>query len=45
MNKVNPSNGNETKADIFSLDIFKSGILFHWPQNWVQKGAQTRKVK
>ena len=27
MNKVNPNNGNETKSDIFSCDIFKSDII------------------
>ena len=32
MNKVNPSNGNETKSDIFSWAIFKSDITFHWSQ-------------
>ena len=26
--KVNQSNRNETKSDIFSLDIFKSDIIF-----------------
>ena len=33
MTKVNPSNGNETKSDIFPLDMFKSDIIFHWSQN------------
>ena len=30
MTKVNPNNGNETKSDTFSWDIFKSDIIFHW---------------
>ena len=29
MTKVNPSNGNETRSDIFQWDIFKSDIIFH----------------
>ena len=33
MTKVNPNNGNETKLDIFSWNIFKSDIIFHWLQN------------
>ena len=33
MTKVNPNNGNETKSDIFSWDIFKSDIIIHWSQN------------
>ena len=33
MTKVNPSNGNETKSDIFSWDISKSDVIFHWSQN------------
>ena len=33
MTKVNPSNGNETKSDISSWDIFKSDIFFHWSNN------------
>ena len=33
MTKINPSNRNETKSDIFSGDIFKSDIIFHWSQN------------
>ena len=33
MTKVNPNNGNETKSDIFSWDIFKSGVISHWSQN------------
>ena len=33
MTKMNPNNGNETKSDIFSWDIFKSDIIFHWLQN------------
>ena len=32
MNKVNPNNGNETKADNFPRDILKSDIIFHWLQ-------------
>ena len=28
MTKVNPNNGNETKADIFPRCIFKSDIIF-----------------
>ena len=27
MTKVNPKNGNETKSDIFSWDIFKSDTM------------------
>ena len=27
MTKVNPSNGNETKSDIFPWDVFKSNIM------------------
>ena len=27
MTKVNPTNGNETKSDIFLRDIFKSDIF------------------
>ena len=27
MTKVNPSNGNETKSDIFPWDIFKSDTI------------------
>ena len=27
MTKVNPSNGNETKSDIFPWDILKSDII------------------
>ena len=30
MTKVNPNNGNDIKSDIFSWDIFKSDIIFHW---------------
>ena len=30
---VNQSNRNETKSDIFSLDIFKSDNTFYWSQN------------
>ena len=33
MTKVNPNNENETKSDIFSMDIFKSDLAFHWAQN------------
>ena len=33
MTKVNPNNGNEIKPDIFSWDIFKSDISFHWSKN------------
>ena len=33
MIKVNPNNGNETKSDIFSWNIFKSDIIFNWWQN------------
>ena len=33
MTRVNPKNINEAKSDIFSWDIFKSGIIFHWSQN------------
>ena len=32
MTKVNASNGNEAKSDIFPWDIFKSDITFHWSQ-------------
>ena len=28
MTKVNTSNGNETKSDIFPWDIFKSDTIF-----------------
>ena len=28
MTKVKPNNGNETKSDIFSWNIFKSDIIF-----------------
>ena len=28
MTKVSPNNGNETKSDIFPMDIFKSDIIF-----------------
>ena len=30
MTKVNPNNGNETKSDIFSQDIFQSDIICRW---------------
>ena len=33
MTTVNPSNENETKLGIFPLDMFKSGIIFHWSEN------------
>ena len=33
MSNVHPNNGNETRSDIFSWDIFKSDIIFHWLQN------------
>ena len=33
MTRVNPNNGNETKSDIFSWDIFKSDIIIHLSQN------------
>ena len=32
MTTVNQNNGNETKSDIFSLDIFTSDTIFHWSQ-------------
>ena len=32
MTKMNPSNGNETKSDIFPWEMFKFDILFHWLQ-------------
>ena len=28
MTKMNPNNGNESKSDTFSWDIFKSDILY-----------------
>ena len=28
MTKVNPTNGNEIKSDVFPWDIFKSDIIF-----------------
>ena len=28
------NNGNETKLDTFSWDIFKSDIIFHWSKNF-----------
>ena len=51
---VSSKNGNETKSDIFSWDIFKSDIIFHQSQNTkmflylaalklLQKQAQTSK--
>ena len=33
MTKVNQSNKNETKSDIFPCDISKSDIIFQWSQN------------
>ena len=33
MPKVNPNDDKETKADIFSWDIFKSDSIFHWSQD------------
>ena len=33
MTEVNPNNGNEIKSNIFSWDIIKSDIIFHWSQN------------
>ena len=33
MTKMNQNNENETNSDIFSWDIFKSDIIFHWSQN------------
>ena len=33
MTKVDRSNGNEIKSDIFQWDILKSAIIFHWSQN------------
>ena len=33
MTKMNPNNGNETKSDNLSWDIFKSDIVYHWLQN------------
>ena len=33
MTKVNPNKENGAKLDIFSWDIFKSDIIFHWQQN------------
>ena len=32
MTKVNSNNGNETKSDIISYDMFKSDIIFHRSQ-------------
>ena len=29
MTKANPDNGNVTKANIFSMNTLKSGIIFH----------------
>ena len=33
MTTVKPNNGNDTKSDIFSWDIFKSDIIFHMSKN------------
>ena len=33
MTKVNPDNGNETKSNTFSWEIFKSQIIFYWSQS------------
>ena len=33
MTKMNPSNRNETKSDIFPSGKCKSDIIFHWSQN------------
>ena len=33
MTNVRPSNGNETKSDIFPWDVFKSDITFKLWQN------------
>ena len=33
MIEVNPNNGNETKPDIFSWQIFPSDNIFQWSQN------------
>ena len=33
MTKVKPNNGNETKSDVFSWDIFKSDSIFFFCQN------------
>ena len=33
MTKVNPNNGNETKSDIFSWDIFKYDNIFFLSKN------------
>ena len=30
MTKANPDNGNVTKANIFSMNTLKSGIIFHY---------------
>ena len=30
MIELNPNNGNETKSNMFSWDIMKSDIIFHW---------------
>ena len=35
MTKLNPNDENETKSEIFSRDIFKSDIIFHWSQNTI----------
>ena len=33
LSTVNSNNGNQTKSDIFSWDILRSDIVFHWLQN------------
>ena len=33
MTKAKPNNGYETKSEIFSMDIFKSDIIFHCSKN------------
>ena len=33
MTKVNPNNGNETKSDIFSFDIFESDVIYFLSKN------------
>ena len=32
MIKVNLNNGNKIKSDIFSREIFKPDMIFHWKQ-------------
>ena len=36
MTKVNPSNGNETKSDIFQWDIFKSATISFFQQKMLK---------